>query len=155
MTPHRPLPALAHRLTQAWRDRAVAMKAVSFALVGVVNTVVDASVFFLAYAHLTSSLIAANVLAWAAGVTCSFVLNSFTTFAAESGGKLRLRAYAAFVVSGVAGVVANTFTLVVAAQYIPVWGAKACAILVSFLVNFSLSNFVVFRARRHPAGDTR
>ncbi len=152
--PTPPAPAsLVDRLRQAWRERAVALKAVSFAMVGVVNTIVDATVFFLAYAFLTSSLIAANVLAWGVGVTCSYVLNSFITFAHESGRKLSLRAYGTFVASGIIGVIANTATLVVAAQFMPVWAAKACAILVSFLVNFSMSNFVVFRKRSYLDAD--
>jgi putative flippase GtrA len=39
--------------------------------------------------------------------------------------------------------------LVFAAQVLalPVWLAKAAAILASFVVNFSLSHFVVFRVR--------
>jgi hypothetical protein len=37
--------------------------------------------------------------------------------------------------------------LVFAAQYLPVWAAKGCSIGASFLVNFSLSHFVVFRPR--------
>jgi putative flippase GtrA len=123
-------------------------KAISFALVGAVNTVVDAGIFFLALTFLTPSLVLANVLAWYVAVSSSYVMNSFTTFAAESGRRLRLWDYARFVVSGIAGVIANTATLVIAAQYLPVWGAKALAIGVSFLVNFSLSHFVVFRERR-------
>jgi putative flippase GtrA len=140
--------ALADRLIAAWKRRAVALKAVSFALVGVVNTLIDASVFFLAYAFLTSSLVAANVLAWLVAVTGSYVMNSFTTFAAESGRQLTLRAYCTFVASGIAGVIANTTVLVIAAQFLPVWAAKALAILASFVVNFSLSHFVVFRQRQ-------
>jgi putative flippase GtrA len=136
------------RLHQAWRERAIALKAVSFAMVGAVNTVVDASIFFLAYFFLTSSLIVANVMSWTVGITCSYVLNSLITFAAESGRQLGLRSYGTFVASGVAGVVASTTALVLAAQFMPVLPAKACAILVSFVVNFSMSNFVVFRQRR-------
>ena len=144
------LSRLIDRLTAGWRERALVFKAVSFGLVGVVNTVVDASVFFLALATLTSSLIVANVLGWFVGVSGSYVMNSFTTFAHESGRKLRWAAYARFVASGVAGVIANTTTLLIAAQYLPVWGAKGCAILASFLVNFSLSHFVVFPRRQQP-----
>ena len=50
-------------------------------------------------------------------------------------------------VSGIAGVIANTTTVVIAAQFVPVWAAKLIAILVGFVVNFSLSHFVVFRPR--------
>jgi len=136
------------RALTAWHQRGAALKAVSFGLIGAVNTVIDASVFFLALTYLTSSLIAANLLAWAVAVSCSYVMNSFITFARESGRKLRWRDYGTFVVSGIAGVIVNTTTLVVAAMFMPVWAAKACAILASFLVNFTLSHFVVFRVRK-------
>jgi putative flippase GtrA len=144
------LPRLIERLTAAWHERAIVLKAVSFGLVGIVNTAIDASIFFLALATLTSSLVLANVLAWLIAVSCSYVMNSFITFARESGRKLRWRDYGTFAASGIVGVVANTTTLVVMAQFLPVWGAKGCAILVSFMVNFALSHFVVFRARKSP-----
>ena len=80
----------------------------------------------------------------------SYVMNSTITFAAESGRKLRRRDYLTFVASGVAGMIANTVVLVAAAQAMPVWAAKGLAILASFVVNFSLSHFVVFR--RPPVG---
>ena len=41
--------------------------------------------------------------------------------------------------------------LVFAARFMPVLGAKGCAILAGFLVNFSMSHFVVFRARPRAA----
>ena len=76
-------------------------------------------------------------------------MNSSITFAAESGRELRWRAYFAFVASGVAGWLTNTAALLVAAEVLllPVWLAKALAILASFIVNLSLSHFVVFRVR--------
>jgi putative flippase GtrA len=124
-------------------------KAISFALVGVVNTLVDAGIFFLALTYLTASLVAANVLAWSIAVSCSYVMNSFVTFAAESGRRLRFWDYGRFVGSSVLAMLASTATLLVAAQYLqlPVWAAKGLAIGVSFLVNFSMSHFVVFPAR--------
>jgi putative flippase GtrA len=168
--------SFADRLRQSWRERALVLKAISFALVGVINTLIDASIFFLAYALLTSShgaagfvsslvdfchcasvenliLIIANVSAWLIAVSCSYVMNSYTTFAHESGRTLKLRAYGTFVLSGVAGVIANTATLVIAAHYLPVWAAKALAILASFVVNFTLSHFVVFRVRHPKTSD--
>ncbi len=144
---------LIERAFIAWHERGAALKAVSFGMIGVVNTAIDASVFFLALATLTSSLVAANVLAWLVAVSCSYVMNSFITFARESGRELRWRDYASFVASGIAGMIANTATLVIVAQFWPVWAAKGCAILVSFLVNFSLSHFVVFRKRERAASD--
>jgi putative flippase GtrA len=150
MAQHGPL---IERLRTAWHERGPGLKAVSFGLIGVINTIIDACVFFMALATLTTSLVAANVLAWLIAVSCSYVMNSFITFARESGRRLRWRDYGSFVASGVAGVIANTTTLLIVAQFLSVWMAKGCAILVSFLVNFALSNFVVFRKREHTASD--
>ena len=166
------------RLLDGWRNRALSLKAISFALIGVVNTAVDFSVFLVARAALghspaalsvfgsvattcgcatspTVSLIAANMMSWIVAVTGSYILNSSITFAAESGRKLRWRSYLFFLASGIVGWFANTATLVFAAQVLllPVWLAKAVAILASFLVNFSLSHFVVFRVRKRPVID--
>ncbi len=161
------------KLADAWRNRAMSLKAFSFALIGVINTIVDYSVFLLARAAFkrittalaffdalsgscgcgspqTLLLIAANMTSWLVAVTGSYIMNSSITFAVETGGKLRGRAYAAFVVSAIAALIANTATLIFAAQVLllPIWIAKAVAILASFVINFSLSHFVVFRARR-------
>lgn len=167
-------------LLDGWRTRAFSLKAITFALVGVVNTLVDYSIFLVARAALarspaalslfssaaiscrcasatTISLIAANMMSWIVAVSGSYVLNSSITFAAESGRKLRWRSYAMFFASGIVGWLANTATLVFAAEVLlfPIWLAKAVAILASFVVNFSLSHFVVFRVRHRPAIDLR
>lgn len=141
------------RLKAAWHERAVALKALSFAAVGVVNTAVDFALFLAFYNLLGLPLIPANISSWIIAVSGSYVMNSFTTFAAESGRQLRLKSYASFVVSGIAGVVANTATLVVASYFVPVLVAKLIAIAVSFLINFSLSHFVVFRTRKPADGE--
>ena len=147
MTPPAPIASLTERLRAAWRERTVALKAISFALVGLVNTAVDAAIFFLLLAYATSSLAVANVTAWFIANTGSYVMNSFTTFSAETGGRLSMRHYAGFVGSGIVAVTASTITVVLAAKFVPVWAAKAIAILVSFAVNFSITHFVVFRTR--------
>jgi putative flippase GtrA len=145
-----PIESLLARVTAAWRERAVALKAVSFALVGLVNTAVDATIFFLLLGYVTSSLVLANVAAWFVANTGSYVMNSLTTFSAETDGKLRLKHYAGFVGSGLVAVTASTVTVVIAAKFMPVWAAKAIAILVSFVVNFTITHFVVFRPKARP-----
>jgi putative flippase GtrA len=143
-----PLPqTLIERLRHAWRDRAVVLKVVSFGLVGLVNLVVDFSVFSLCYFHLGVPIISANIIAWCVAVTGSYVMNTMTTFAAESGRQLRLRDYATFAASQVGGLITNTTVVFVASYFMPVLLAKLCAIGAGFLVNFSLSHFVVFRPR--------
>src|ERR671930_658342 len=89
-----PLEHLQRRLAQAWPERAVTLKGASFALVGLVNTVVDYGVFLAGY----------------------YLVN-----------------------------------LVLASRWMPVPAAKLLAIAASFVVNFSLSHFVVFRSRAGQA----
>ena len=104
---------LAGRLPQTWRTRAISLKAISFGLIGVVNTAVDYGVFLVAraaYAHLppalalsgwvaeacacgssgTILLIGANITSWLIAVTGSYIMNSSITFAAKSGRQLPL-----------------------------------------------------------------
>jgi len=141
--------ALHRRLQEAWRERAVMLKALSFALVGLINLAVDFSVFSIGYFYLGLSIIAANVIAWVIAVSNSYVMNSLTTFAAESGRQLRLKDYLTFALSQVGGLITNTTTVFVASYVMPVLVAKLLAIGVGFLVNFSLSHFVVFRRREN------
>src|ERR1041384_3989863 len=164
MSPPAPTARLFERLARAWRERAVALKAVSFALVGLINTAVDAAIFFLMLTYVTPSLAIANVTAWFIANVGSYVMNTFTTFSAETGGKLRLKHYAGFVGSGLVAVTASTVAVELEARFLPllvpkldtmrlgtitasVAIAKAIAILVSFAVNFSITHFVVFRPR--------
>src|SRR5215831_11282328 len=128
-----PLDRLQRRFARAWHERAVSLKAASFAMVGVVNTLIDYSVFLSAYYLLKLPLIPANVLAWLVAVSGSYVMNSYVTFAAESGRELRWRAYLTFVASGIAGVITNTTVLVIASYWVPVVLAKLLAIGASFL----------------------
>ena len=144
------LSQLGRRALQAWHERAIVLKAMSFAVVGLVNSAVDFGVFSFAYYYLGLPIITANVAAWAVAVTGSYVMNSLTTFARESGRELTLKAYVGFAVSQLAGLVANTTTVYIASFFMPVWLGKVFAIGASFLVNFSLSHFVVFR-KRHDA----
>jgi putative flippase GtrA len=144
---------LVDRLVAAWHERAVLLKVVSFGLVGLVNLTIDFAVFSLGYFYFGLPIIVANVVAWTAGVTNSYVLNSLITFAAESGGRLRVKDYLAFCLSQTGGLVANTATVFVASYFMPVLVGKVLAIGAGFLVNFSLSHFVVFRARHPKARD--
>ena len=141
---------------------ALLRKAVSFALVGVVNACVDFTIFWIGAQKFGLPLVVANTVSWTVAVTGSYVMNTMFTFAAESGRKLGWRAYATFLASGVVGLIANTATLLIVANHLAplvvtdptlqLAAGKICSIGASFVVNFSLSHFVVFR-RRVPAGE--
>lgn len=123
-------------------------KSISFGLVGGINFLVDLAVFFAAMAWVTESRIVANLIAWLVAMTGSYVMNTFTTFAAESGRKLSLHDYWRFAASGVLGMIANTATMLIVNSFAPLWVAKVVAIGASFVVNFSLSHFFIFPEKR-------
>lgn len=156
--------------------RATALKMMSFASIGVVNAVVNYAIFWLLLRLLAVSpalaggigalsqacgcvsaenagIIFANVVAWSVAVSGSYVMNSLITFAAEFGRRLRLRAYAAFAASGLLGLITDTTALLIAKMFMPIMLAKIVAIAAAFIVNFSMSYFVVFRPARTSAGE--
>lgn len=164
------------RLLTAFRRRAMMRKAVSFASIGVVNATVNYVIFWAilratadvpgsaaAFAALAdfcacvspvnAAVIIANVIAWSIAVSGSYAMNSLITFAAESGRRLTWRAYMAFAASGILGLVADTAALLIAKEFLPIMVAKLVAIGAGFVVNFSMSHFVVFRPR-HPASPS-
>jgi putative flippase GtrA len=141
---------LIDRLHAASRGRPTLFKAVSFALIGFVNTAIDFSVFSLGYYFFGLPIVAANLASWVIAVSTSYVLNSTITFSVDSRRELTVRSFGTFVLAQLAGFAANTTTVVVASQFMPVLLGKVLAIGVSFAVNFSLSHFVVFR---RPAAD--
>ena len=145
------LSRLLNWLLATWHERAIVLKALSFAIVGVVNSAVDFGVFSFAYYYLGLPIITSNVMSWAVAVSGSYVMNSMTTFARESGRALSFKAYAGFAASQIAGLIANTATVFIASHFVEVWVGKLFAIGASFLVNFSLSHFVVFRKRPDAA----
>jgi putative flippase GtrA len=148
-----PSQTLRARLLEAWHQRAIVLKAVSFAFVGLVNSAVDFAVFSFCYYYLDLEIVVANTAAWVVAVSGSYVLNSTITFARESGRRLHFPGYFSFALSQVMGFLANTATVwcLVELAGLPAWAGKLAAIAVSFVVNFSLSHFVVFRAGRPHA----
>ena len=130
-------------------------KILLFAMIGLTNTAVDVTVFFLLIGYVTSSLIAANLTAWVVAISSSYAMNSRTTFSVETGGKWNLKDYVGFVGGGIVAAVASTATLVVAAQLMPVWAAKLGSIAVSSAINFAIANFVVFRRNGDGANERR
>src|SRR5262245_63487484 len=116
--------SLVERLRQAWQDRAIVLKAVSFASIGVVNATIDFSVFTFAHYYLGWRIVLANTMAWIIAVTNSYVMNSLITFAAESGRQLRVKDYAMFAASQAGGLVANTTTVFVVWFLVEPWIAS-------------------------------
>jgi putative flippase GtrA len=139
------------------RYRPLVVKAFSFGLIGAINAAVDFGVFSLAFYYFGTSIIVAQIAAWVVAVTGSYVMNSMITFAAESGQRLNLKSYLSFALAQVGGFFANTATVYIVSYGLEglagidtdraVLVGKLLAIGASFVVNFTLSHFVVFRRR--------
>lgn len=152
------------------RNCLLSAKALSFALIGVVNTAVDYGVFLVARSLFEQSpglawqfdflaawchcgrpdhfvLILANVTSWSIAITGSYFMNALITFATETGRKLRWQSYVRFVAAGAVGLLASTATLLLCVQtlLLPVWSAKLVAVGASFFVTFSLARLLVFK----------
>lgn len=140
------------RAQESWFKRTVALKAVSFGLIGVLNTFVDVGVFSFLYFYLGFPIIGANVASWILAVSSSYVLNSSITFAVESRRKLSMRTYVMFTATQFAGFIVNTLGGIVASQLVPVLIAKMLATGGSLSVNFWLSHFFVFHQKNEKAG---
>src|SRR5260370_27988935 len=98
-----PLEALGRRVFPDPGQRAVALKAVSFALVGVVNATVDFGVFSFFYFYLGFPIILANMISWFVAVPRSSLLNPIPTFPAGFGRQLLACFFAILPVVPVAG----------------------------------------------------
>ena len=82
---------LIDRMHAASRGRATMFKAVSFGLIGFVNTAIDFGVFSFGYYVLGLPIVWANLFSWAFAVSTSYVLNSTITFSVEGRRQLTVR----------------------------------------------------------------
>jgi putative flippase GtrA len=136
------------KITDAWSRRTLAAKLFSFASIGVVNVVVDVSVFTISFQFLHLPLIASNIVAWLIAVTGSYAMNTKITFGRETGGAFSVDRYLRFAASGILGVVVATTILVVLSRYTNVPTAKLASIIAGFGFNFTMSHFIVFRGAK-------
>jgi putative flippase GtrA len=106
------------KIADAWKQRTILAKLFSFASIGVINVVIDLSVFTIALQIIHLPLVASNVVAWAVAVTGSYAMNTKITFGKETGGALSVGHYLRFAASGILGVTVATTVLVILSRYI-------------------------------------
>jgi putative flippase GtrA len=134
-----------------------APKLVSFGLVGVVNALVNYVVTVgltmlvlipSGFGTSDAALGLIKAIGWAVAVTNSYVLNTMTTFAAESGRKLRWNTYGRFVASGTVGLVVEVVSFLVAVRWLPLSLAAIVPIGFAFVTNFAMTRLVVFPGQK-------
>jgi putative flippase GtrA len=106
-----------------------------FALVGVFNTTIDLAVFALLVAASMNPL-AANILAWAAAVSFSYLVNARWTFA-RAEGLSHVRSFLRFAGSGaLISLGVSSLAIVMLSQAIGVWPAKILGVAIATALNF-------------------
>lgn len=138
--------------TRAARMKREAGRIGRFSITGVANTSVDMAVFAALAFWVGLAPVAANLIAYAVGVTNSYLMNRYWTFRHDAPVDMGPRRVALFF--GLNTLVAGTAT---AALYLliragaPAMAAKLLSVLVSMGLNYAAMRGIVF-ARRRPAG---
>ncbi|QSZ27048.1 GtrA family protein [Aceticella autotrophica] len=115
---------------------------IKFNIVGVVNTLVDFSVFTLLN-FLGVYCMIAQVISYSCGVINSFIMNKNWTF--EAKGRLKGSDVIKFVLTNIVSLAVSLFVLYVLKDYFGVMYGKIIATVVSMTVNFMGNKFWVFR----------
>lgn len=137
MTPSAGAAGLLNRVMRSRRLR-------RFAVVGVTNTATDALVFF-ALVQATGLIVASNVAAYGCGAAVSYLLNRYWTFSDIATGGSTHGQIVRFVLLNLTTLAVSTTALVLANAVLPLWAAKAVAILIAASLSFLGMRFIVFR----------
>jgi putative flippase GtrA len=110
-------------------------KALSFGLIGVLNTATDAATFAM-FLWLGLPVLVANFLAWVCGVTLSYNLNARFTFQAKTS-RGRVPTWLRFAAAGGAvNLLCSTLLLSGLSGLIGIWPAKALSVAVGAVLGF-------------------
>ncbi|MDX8440808.1 GtrA family protein [Mesorhizobium australafricanum] len=116
-------------------QRSTGNKIVRFVLVGLVNTGIDLTAFFLLL-KLAAPALAANVGAWFVAVLFSFVANGFWSFERDPGIRLH-HSFLRFVSLGaLISLGVSSLSIAVLAGAVGVWPAKIIGVAVAAVLNF-------------------
>lgn len=132
-----------------------------FALIGLGNTLLALVVFNLLAVVLGMPSLAANAIAWSAGIANSFVWNRKWTFADRRAGPAG-RLLLSFIVANLAAIAVSSGVIVGAralsgrghSGVVDLDAIEAMAIVAAFIVNYALSSLWVFRDVDGDAGVT-
>lgn len=115
-----------------------------FTIVGIVNTLIDFSVFYILHDIYDVNFVTAHVCAFFIALVNSFIFNALWTFKNLKRDKL-VRQVFIFVTIGLIGLALSTCCIYMVSLYIGVYPAKILAMLVSFAWNYTGSWLFVFK----------
>jgi putative flippase GtrA len=145
--PHRSVPApfkICLKRRHMWQyQRSIRGTAFRFAIVGAINTMVDAAVFFFMLTATNISPVWANVLSYSTGMISSFILNRSWTFRVATDAPWKIQLFK-FVGVNILTLTLSTLVVWSLSIYINPLSAKAVSILVTFIFGFLLNRNIVF-----------
>ena len=112
-----------------------------FGCVGVINTAIDVSVFFLCVRVIALPLVAANFSSWIVAFSFSFLVNNAWTFRRQPSDFLKLGYYLRIAAGNLVSWSVATGVLLYAAPLMPLFAAKLASIAVGFVLNFAIAKY--------------
>ncbi len=126
-------------------------KAGKFAVVGVMNTLIDYGVFTLLTQVVLLNVYASQVIAFICGMLNSYIFNSRWTFGAE--GRFFSPLFIRFLILNVCMLGLSTAFLAFFMQFTAALIAKGCSVILSMTISFLLNRFWVFRRVRGDVSE--
>lgn len=117
-----------------------------FTLVGVLNTLIDYSVFYCLFSVLGFHFLLSHICGFLVALSNGFYFNATWTFKRLDKECWRQQAVRYFVI-GVIGMGLSTLTIYIGNFFMWVYLAKLLATVVSFLWNYSASSLFVFKKK--------
>lgn len=124
--------------------RTTIYRACKFSMVGVVNTVIDITLFsFLVFVP-QWNVLPANILSYSAGAFNSFMMNKFWTFNDRTSLVRSLQPLIRFILINLSGLLISSVIVVLLAKYMPEIAAKVVSVGGVLIWNYSLTRLFVF-----------
>ncbi|MHB1684824.1 MAG: GtrA family protein [Bacilli bacterium] len=120
------------------------MRFVQFALVGVLNTMVDFGMFVVLQSIFHMNLYTANAIAYMLAVVNSFLMNKYWTFSDHATSRLILQDFGLFTIGNVVGLTISTLIIYASTFFMPSVLGKVLAIAVVFPWNYWFSRRFVY-----------
>ena len=124
---------------------ALAVVPATFALVGVSSTAIDIAIFWALVELVQVPPLLANAISYSTGAINSFLLNKFVTFRDRAARRGSGEQLALFIVVRLVCLAIASLVLAVALHFMPSLPAKLVSIVVTFVVAYALSSWLVFR----------
>ncbi len=116
-----------------------------YGLIGCLNAALDFAIFIMGVKLFDFPPLIAHIIAWCIAVQLSYIMNSFFTFNKSFKQTWRLKPWFKFILSGLFALLVSSLILYLCLSYFNIYIAKIIAIIASYIVGFSLSQFVVFK----------